>query len=99
MSQEAPCGDFERGCIDFALPSQLPDGNVRFTQLACVAYIPAFQTSKDDFRMELQRQSVPLDGECLIWINVGRCEMVGAARHIEGVAMPVEETQTGSEEF
>ena len=60
-------------------------------EFAGVAYIPAFEAFGGDFGMELEGEGRVSEGEGLLVVEFGFCEMEGVGGEIEGVAVPVED--------
>ena len=59
-------------------------------QFTGMAHIPGLQAVGGDFGMELKGEGVVSEGEGLLVVTIGFCQVEGAGGEIEGVSMPVE---------
>ena len=65
--------------------------DVGVVEFAGVAYVPAFEAFGGDFGMELEGQGIFSEGEGLLVVEFGFCEMKRASGKVEGVAVPVKD--------
>jgi hypothetical protein len=90
LVEEGCGGFFEGGGVLLGGGAEVGGGDACVVEFAGVAYIPAFEAFGGDFGMELKGEGVVSEGEGLLVVTIGFCQVEGAGGEIEGVSMPVE---------
>jgi len=98
LVEETDGGFLEGGGVLAGGGAEVGGEDVGVVEFTGVAYIPAFKAFGGDFGMELEGEGVVAEGEGLLVVEFGFCEMDGAGGEIEGVAMPVEDGKAGGDE-